>query len=75
MLLDFNNMATATLVDLLAQETQKFTQLMAEKRFTEEYVVCKDIIHQLQAIIESRSEAAPKGDTQSLTSPETVEPA
>jgi len=51
-------MATANLVDLLAQETQRFTQLMAENRFSQEYEECKGVIHQIQAVIESRRKEA-----------------
>ena len=56
MLLDYSTMSTAHLVDLLAQETQKFTQLMMDKEFTAEYNECKAIIQHIQATIESRTE-------------------
>jgi hypothetical protein len=53
---DFQNMTTSNLVDLLAQETQKFTQFMAEKQFGQEYEECKHLIQQIQSIISSRQD-------------------
>lgn len=58
MSVDYNTMTTPSLVDLLAQETQKFTQLMADKEFSPEYQACKNTIRQIQAVIESRNETA-----------------
>jgi hypothetical protein len=55
---DYQNMTTANLVDLLAQETQKFTQLMMDKKYGEEYEACKQVIQQIQAAISSRQELA-----------------
>jgi hypothetical protein len=54
MLPDYQNMTTSNLVDLLAQETEKFTQLMMDKKFGNEYEDCKQVIHQLQALITLR---------------------
>ena len=56
MMPNFNNMPTSHLVDLLAQETQKFTQLMMDKEFTPEYEECKRTIQCIQAAIESQNE-------------------
>lgn len=58
----FQQMSMEELVDLLAQRTQKFTQLLVEKKFNEEYQECKVAIQQLLAEIEMRKET---------TSPET----
>ena len=55
---EYNNMNTANLVDLLAQETQKFTQLMTEKEFTPEYEEIKNNIKLIQGIIEFRQDTA-----------------
>jgi hypothetical protein len=46
----------ASLVDLLAQKTEKITQLLVEKRFNEEYESCKEDIKQIQAAIAYRKE-------------------
>ena len=54
---DYNNMNTANLVDLLAQETQKFTQLLTDKEFTPEYEEIKNTIKLIQGIIESRQDS------------------
>jgi HD-like signal output (HDOD) protein len=45
------------LVDLLAHKTQKFTQLLVEKEFTEEYKENKEAIQQILAEIELRKES------------------
>ena len=54
---EYNNMTTASLVDLLAQETEKFTRLMAHKEFTTEYNDVKNTIRIIQGVIESRNES------------------
>ena len=72
MFTDYNNMATANLVDLLAQETQKFTQLMSESRFSQEYEDCKGTIHQIQAVIESRNGTTITDPSLAFTPPDTT---
>ena len=47
---EIKNMDLGGLVDLLAQETQKFTQLSSGS----EYEACRELIRQIQSIIESR---------------------
>ena len=42
------------LVDILAQKTQKFTQLLVYKNFGDEYQECKEAIQQILAEIELR---------------------
>ena len=42
------------LVDILAQKTEKFTQLMVYKNFGDEYKRCKEDIQQILAEIELR---------------------
>lgn len=54
MLPDIQNMTMGELVDLLAQETQKFTQLMMEKEKSPEYETTKNLVQQIQAIIAVR---------------------
>ena len=56
MQLHYQGMATSSLVDLLAAETTKFTQLMAEKKYGKEYEDCKEVIQQIQAVLQSRQE-------------------
>jgi hypothetical protein len=53
---DYQNLSTERLVDLLAQETQKFTQLILEKRFNHEYDSLKNSILNIQAVLELRKE-------------------
>lgn len=54
MLLDYQSMSTSSLIDMLATETTRFTQLMAEKKFGKEYEACKEVIHQIQAVLQVR---------------------
>jgi hypothetical protein len=51
---DYNRLTTEALIDLLAHETSKFTQLMADKQFSQEYEEMKGTIKFIQDIIESR---------------------
>ena len=44
------------LVDILAQKTQRFTQLLVYKDFGNEYKECKETIRQILAEIELRKE-------------------
>jgi len=48
------NMTKEELVDILAQKTQKFTQLLVYKDFGSEYKECKEAIRQIIAEIEVR---------------------
>ncbi len=57
MLTDYHRMSMSSLIDLLALHTEKYTQLLAEKEFTEEYLKIKETIQQLQAVIEARKNA------------------
>jgi len=50
------NMAVDELVDILAQKTQKFTQLLVYKDFGNEYRECKEAIQYLLGEIERRKE-------------------
>jgi hypothetical protein len=50
------NMTMEDLVDILAQKTQKFTQLLVYKDFGNEYKECKETIRQILAEIEIRKE-------------------
>ena len=56
MIEDRQNMTMEELVDILAQKTQKFTQLLVYKDFGNEYKECKEIIRQILAEIEIRKE-------------------
>jgi len=56
MLPDYQNLNTDSLVELLANETEKLTKLLAEKKFDDEYNQCKEGIRQIQVLIEIRKE-------------------
>lgn len=49
-------MTMEELVDILAQKTQRFTQLLVYKDFGNEYKKCKQAIQQILAEIEIRKE-------------------
>ena len=51
---NLQNMTKEELVDILAQKTQKFTQLLVYKNFGSEYKECKEAIQQIIAEIELR---------------------
>ena len=53
---EYSNMPLTTLVDLLAQETQKFTHLLTYKQFGKEYEDSKKKIHEITAAIETHPE-------------------
>ena len=53
---DLQNMTKEELVDILAQKTGRFTQLLVHKDFGNEYKDYKEAIHQILAEIESRKE-------------------
>ena len=65
MLPDYQNIPLANLVDMLSQETQKFTQLMMEKKRDAEYEESKSRIQQLQAAIAARKEQHSEEDPSS----------
>ena len=54
MMEDRQNMTMEELVDILAQKTEKFTQLLVYKNFGNEYKECKEAIQQILAEIELR---------------------
>jgi len=56
MIEDRQNMPMEELVDILAQKTQRFTQLLVYKDFGNEYKECKQAIQQILAEIEIRKE-------------------
>ena len=57
MIQDSENMTMDELVDILAQKTQQFTQLLVYKNFGSEYKECKEAIQQILAQIELRKES------------------
>ena len=56
MIEEHQNMTMDQLVDILAQKTEKFTQLMVYKNFGNEYKECKEAIQQILAEIGIRKE-------------------
>ena len=61
----YHTLSMEELVDILAQKTQIFTQLMAEKEFSEKYKETKLAIQQILSEIESRKEIAKSTDMSS----------
>ena len=53
---NLQNLTMEELVDILAQKTQRFTQLLVYKDFGNEYKECKLAIQQILAEIEIRKE-------------------
>lgn len=66
---DFKQLSMEELVDVLAQKTQKFTQLLVEKKFNGEYQQCKEMIQHLLAEIELRKEISASGDQATKSTP------
>lgn len=62
------NMTMEELVDLLAQKTQKFTQLLVYKDFGNEYKECKEAIQHMLAEIELRKETTLTDQSQATSS-------
>ena len=56
MIEDRQNLTMEELVDILAQKTQEFTQLLVYKDFGNEYKECKEAIRQILAEIEIKKE-------------------
>ena len=56
----YQNMVMEQLVEILAQKTLKYTQLLVYKDFGEEYKECKETIRQILAEIELRKEISGK---------------
>jgi hypothetical protein len=50
-------MSTDGLMELLAHETEKLTELLAAKKFTSEYEKCKEGIKQIQVTLDIRKES------------------
>lgn len=65
--IDYKDISITELVDLLAQKTQKFTQLMSDKNFNEEYTECKKVIQEILSEMELRKQTGPASpETQRL---------
>ena len=60
----YKKLSMEELVDVLAQKTQVFTQLLVEKKFDEEYLQAKESIQQLLSEIELRKETSTASDLQ-----------
>jgi hypothetical protein len=54
----YPNFETSTLVDLLAEHTERLTQLFNSGNLGKEYELCKKLIHELQSEIEFRIKSA-----------------
>jgi hypothetical protein len=60
---EYRNLSLEELVDVLAQKTQKFTQLLVEKSFNEAYKQSKEDIQRILTEIELRKDTAAKETT------------
>ena len=60
----YQHMSTEELVDILAQKTRVFTQLLVEKKFDEEYKQTKEEIRLIHTEIELRKETSAATDLQ-----------
>ena len=72
MIQDSQHLTMDELVDILAQKTQRFTQLLVYKDFGNEYKECKDAMQHILAEIELRKEAiaaTPNPDQQISANP------
>jgi hypothetical protein len=54
---EFQQMTLSSLVDMLAQKTERYTQLLAEKAYGEEFEECRNVIQVLQSEIISRNQS------------------
>jgi hypothetical protein len=54
---DLQNLDTATILGMLAQKTERFTQLFADKMFNEEYEALKQMIEMIQAELNMRHDS------------------
>ena len=61
MIEDSQKMTMEELVDILAQKTQKYTQLLVYKDFGNEYKECKEAIQHILAEINLRKETLVPG--------------
>jgi hypothetical protein len=66
MIPDCQNMPMDELVDILAQKTQQFTQLLVYKDFGDEYRECKEFIQHLLLEIEKKKEKTGVADISEL---------
>jgi hypothetical protein len=65
-------MSLSNLIDLLAQKTEQYTQLLSEKKLGEEYEECKKIIQILQSEIENRNQSNASGSEIKFEEPDTT---
>ena len=66
---ELQNMTMEELVDILAQKTERFTQLLANRNFGDEYKGYKKAIQEILAEIELRKEMInERSNTSSLSS-------
>jgi hypothetical protein len=61
------NMTMEELVDILAQKTQKYTQLLVYKDFGNEYKECKEAIQHILAEIDLRKQTPIPGTNQAAS--------
>lgn len=64
---DSQKMTMEELVDILAQKTQKYTQLLVYKDFGNEYKECKEAIQHILAEINLRKETTVEGQNRATS--------
>lgn len=64
---DSQKMTMEELVDILAQKTQKYTQLLVYKDFGNEYKECKEAIQHILAEINLRKETTVQGQNRAAS--------
>lgn len=67
MIEDSQKMTMEELVDILAEKTQKYTQLLVYKDFGNEYKECKEAIQHILAEIDLRRETTIPGQSQATS--------
>lgn len=67
MLNDSQKMTMEELGDILAQKTQKYTQLLVYKDFGNEYKECKETIQHILAEIDLRKETTVQGQSRAIS--------
>ena len=66
---DFSAMTMSKLVDLLAQETEKFTHLLTYKKYGSEYDESKKKIHRITAAINDHRNKSQYGENRNNSDP------
>lgn len=66
----FSEMSHSRLLDLLAQHTTEYTQMLADNVKSNDFYKCKRVIEQLTTELELRHHQGQAGNTAGTTSPD-----